>query len=86
MDGHGGGDLLCLLVLAVVVGEVALRVNRVHDDGVVHLEMAVRSSCVSKKSKNSSSTHDVVLVLVLRSGAVVNSIGFGHLLDLTAAA
>ena len=38
VEADARGDLTLLLVLAVVVGEGAVRVHQVHDDCVVHLK------------------------------------------------
>lgn len=90
MRRDGVGDLHGGLVLSEVLLKLPVGRHQVHDDGVVHLRAArgVESDqkrglvCVCYCDHASEVwTHDVVVVFVLWSLAVVNSVGSGDLLD-----
>ena len=76
--GNGGSDFLCFLVLAKIVHKLALRVHQIHDDGVIHLQP--RGTMPSRSGWGRGGAYQIVIVIIGRSYAVVDSVSLGNLM------
>lgn len=85
--GSGSCDLLSILVLTKVVHEVAVWSNKIHDDGVVNLEMENENTCSKNHSNDCTGmggghSYQVIVIIVRWSHTVVDPVSFGHLVYL----